>query len=104
MRDLERVEGEGEGGRAWRGWTLRGKRHGLWVEQSPAGWRVTLWRAGELLAETLSPMAPAKGHGSEEKRRGAPPTPSSRSQAAARRTVEAPFTGLGASFDFAARS
>lgn len=97
MDDLERVEGEAEGGRAWRGWTLRGKRHGLWVEQSPAGWRVTVWRAGELVAETLAEVAPAN-------RDGAPPTPLSRSQAAARRTVEAPLTGLAASFGFAARS
>lgn len=73
MDDLERVEGEAEGGRAWRGWTLGGKRHGLWVEQSPAGWRVTVWRAGELVAETLAPMAPGNVDGAEEGRRGAPP-------------------------------
>lgn len=56
MSELVRVEGEDRAsGRAWRGWALRGERHGLWVEHGPDGWQVSVWREGELVRAAPHP-------------------------------------------------
>lgn len=52
---VELVEGVDEAtGRRWRGWTLDGARHSLWLELEAGRVRVSLWRWGELVSSWAS--------------------------------------------------
>jgi hypothetical protein len=45
MKDLERVDSR-NGGYACRGWLKRKKRHGLWIEEAPGKFTITIYDEG----------------------------------------------------------